>query len=250
MYYVKSKHLKKFKHGFFSRLNGVSTGSYTSLNCGYSSLDKRDNIDRNRKIISETLGFNADSLIVPNQYHSNKILITDNLSNKFKCDGLINFYSNIALGVLTADCCPILVADKKNIFTGCMHVGWKGLYNQIIENFILEIEKMNLKKENIIFAIGPCISKKSYQVSEDFRENFISKEQQSINYFYFNKSNNNLYFNIKGLIKKKLNLLGFKNIWTSKLDTYTNNDRFFSYRYSCHNNIKDYGRMLSVIVKK
>lgn len=249
MYYIKSKYLKKFKHGFFSKLNGVSSGYYSSLNCGYSSLDKKVNIDRNRKIISKTLDFNINSLIVPNQHHSNKILIADSLSRKFRCDGLINFYPNIALGVLTADCCPILVADKKNIFTGCMHVGWKGLYNQIIENFILEIEKINLKKENIIFAIGPSIGKKSYQVSEKFREDFIKKENKSINYFYFNKSNNTLYFNLKGLIKKKLKLLGIKSIWESRLDTYKNNDRFFSYRYSCHNNMKDYGRMLSVIVK-
>ncbi len=249
MYFIKSKILNKFKHGFFTKLGGVSKGVYNSLNCGLSSADKKENILLNRRLIADALNFKIENLIVANQYHSSKILFTDTKTKDLKCDGLINFSSKIAIGILTADCCPILVADKNNTITGCIHVGWKGLYNQIIENFIRKIESLNLNSADILFAIGPSIGKNSYQVSEIFRENFIKKEKISINFFRYDKISRNLYFDIKGLIYRKLKICGFKNISCSRKDTYTSQNMFFSYRYSCHNNKKDYGRMLSVIVK-
>ena len=249
MFFVKSKKLSKIKHGFFSKLGGVSKGNYSSLNCGYSSNDKKENIEINRKIIANKLNFKIHSLIVPNQYHSNKILLTNHKLNKYKCDGLINFSNKITLGILTADCCPILVAHKRNLLTGCIHVGWKGLYNLILENFVNKIESLKVKKNDVLFALGPSIGRKSYQVSEQFRDNFIKKENFALDFFYYDKINSGLYFDLKGLIFKKLTILGINNIWISKLDTYCEHERFFSYRYSCHKNKKDYGRMLSVIVK-
>ena len=250
MYFVKSKNLKGYKHGFFSKLGGVSKGIYSSLNCGYSSFDKKENIDMNRKIIAKKLDFKISDLIIPNQYHSNKIFFSDNKSKEFKCDGIINFLPKIVIGVLSADCCPILVGHKKNLFTACIHIGWKGLYKQIVENFISKIENLNINKEDILVAIGPSIGFKSYQVSEEFRENFIKKDISSSVFFNYNKTKDKLYFNIKGLIYKKFYVNNIKNIWISKLDTYIHNEKFFSYRYSSHNGKVDYGRMLSVIVKK
>ena len=137
--YYTATNLNKYTHGFFSKIGGVSKGIYTSLNCGLSSNDKKENVITNKKIIADTLNFNIEELIIGNQFHSNKIsIIKDNKKLKYKCDGIICLSNNIALGVLTADCCPILIGHKNKKLMGVIHLGWKGLFDGIIENFSLE----------------------------------------------------------------------------------------------------------------
>ena len=245
-----SKNLKNFNHGFFTRIGGKSEGIYNSLNCGYSSSDSKKNIKKNRSIISNILNFNLKNLIVADQYHSNIVKIYKQNTRRFKCDALINFDANIALGVLTADCCPILVGHKKETITGAIHVGWKGLYSGILENFVSKILSNKIKTEDLIFAIGPCINKNSFQVSEEFFCEFVKKDKDCNLFFVYKSKENSFYFDLKGYIKKKLNLLGAFNIDFSSEDTYKNSNRYFSYRYSCHNGFNNYGRMLAVIVKK
>ena len=243
--YITSPNLKNFTHGFFKRKGGISEGIYNSLNCGMSSKDNKDNIIKNRKIISETLSFDFDKLIIANQSHSNKVKIINNYKSDINCDAMISISNKIILGVLTADCCPILVGHKKKYMSAVIHLGWKGLFNGILENFLNEVKVLNLNVKDLIFALGPCIGFNSFEVSSNFKKNFIIKDKFSKN--YFTTKENKTYFDLRGYAKFILIYLGFSNIWCSSDDTYKRFSEFFSYRYSMHKKFIDYGRMLSVI---
>jgi len=147
-----SKDLKKIKninHCFFSRKNGLSTGIYSSLNCGKGSKDNKQNVLKNLEIVSYKMNTKLNKLILMNQTHSNKVIVVteDNIKSKiFNSDALITNIKGIVLGVLTADCVPIILYDKKYKTIGCVHAGWKGVYNGIIENTISQFKKFGKKK--------------------------------------------------------------------------------------------------------
>ena len=249
MIYLKSKNLSLYSHGFFSRLGGVSTSIYDSLNCGYASKDNSNNVTKNRARILNNFNIKINNLIIPDQFHSNKIKVFEKNKNVYKCDGIINTFTGIALGVLTADCCPILVGHKKRQLNGVIHAGWKGLYNGIIENFLLETEKMGFKRQDLIFALGPCIGKASYEVSTTFRQNFLGKYKDIDIFFKKNEKKNSFNFNLRRCIVSILKKKKILNVWSSRSDTYKYPKKYFSYRYSVHKGYKDYGRMLSLILK-
>ena len=243
--YLIAPNLKNLTHGFFKRKGGVSKGIYNSLNCGMSSKDKKENIVKNRKMISETLNFNLNKLIVANQSHSNKVKILYNFQSDINCDAMISLSNKIILGVLTADCCPILIGHKKKYLSAVIHLGWKGLFNDILENFLYKIKTLDINTNDLIFALGPCIGFDSFEVGCGFKKSFIMKDKFSKKYFVTVK--NKIYFDLRGYAKFVLINLGFSNIWCSSDDTYKKFSDFFSYRYSMHNKLIDYGRMLSVI---
>ena len=243
--YILAPNINNYCHGFFTKKGGVSSGIYSSLNCGLSSNDLTENVLKNRKNISAILNFNYKQLIVANQIHSNKVELIDKNSNNLKCDAMISLSYNLALGVLTADCCPILVAHKKKHIAGVIHLGWRGLYSGILENFFDKLKILNIKISDIIIALGPCIGSSSYEVSFDFKQKFLSNDIKSK--IFFKNLHNKCFFDLRGYAKYKLIKLGCSNIWSSNDDTYKQNNEFFSYRYSYHNKFKDYGRMLSVI---
>ena len=161
---------KNINHCFFSRNNGFSEGIYESLNCGIGSRDNNENIFKNLEHVSNNLNINNNKLILMNQTHSNKaIIVNENnwTEKKFYSDAIITNIKGLALGVLTADCVPIILYDKKNDIIGCAHAGWRGSLNGIIENTIKQFE--NISSDNEIFAsIGPCIGTKNYEVGVDF----------------------------------------------------------------------------------
>ncbi len=243
--YITAPNLKNFTHGFFKKKGGVSEGIYNSLNCGLSSQDKKENVIKNRKIIAESLRFKFEKLIIANQSHSNKVEIINDFKSSINCDAMISLSNKIILGVLTADCCPVLVGHKKKYLSGVIHLGWKGLFNDILKNFTYKIKNLNIEFNDLIFALGPCIGLKSYEVAYNFKKDFIAKDKFSKNFFF--TLNNKIFFDIRGYAKFILIKLGFSNIWCSSEDTYKKFSDFFSYRYSMHNRFLDYGRMLSVI---
>ena len=243
--YIKAPNLNNMTHGFFKRNGGVSVGIYRSLNCSLSSKDKKGNIIKNRRIISELLDFNSQKLIIANQSHSNKVKIVSDIQSNPNCDAMITLSKTIALGVLTADCCPILVGHKKNHLSAVIHLGWKGLFNDILKNFAREIKALDINFNDLIFALGPCIGFHSFEVGSDFIKNFIMKDDLSRKFFV--SIENRTFFDLRGYAKFILINLGYSNIWCSSDDTYKKFNDFFSFRYSVHNNFKDYGRMLSVI---
>ena len=180
-----SKKLKKFKnikHCFFSRKGGYSKGIYKSLNCGKGSKDSKKNVYKNLNFVSKKMKIDLNRLFLMHQTHSNKvILITKKNKNlkKFNSDALITKLRGVALGVVTADCVPIILYDIKNQIIGCIHAGWKGASSGIIENTIKKFKKLN--SNNKIFAsVGPCIGKKSYEIDINFYEKFISKSKKML----------------------------------------------------------------------
>ena len=172
---IKSKKLKKFKnikHGFFNNLGGVSSGVYKSLNCGIGSHDKKKNVIKNLKIVSEKIGIKK-KLILLHQLHSNKIYFINKISKKkLLGDGLITNTRGLAIGILTADCVPILFFDYKKNIIGAAHSGWKGAYKKIVKKMINFFKKKGCKLNNILAVVGPCISQKNYEVKDDFKSKF------------------------------------------------------------------------------
>jgi len=247
----RSKKLIKYqniKHYFFSRKNGCSTGIYKSLNCGKGSNDKKKNILQNLKFVSKKIGINYKNLILMNQTHSNKaVLINKKNKNKkkFKCDALVTQEKNIAIGVLTADCVPIILFDSKSQTIGCIHSGWKGGISGIIENTLKIFDKIN-SSNNLIASVGPCIGKNSYEVGKELLKKF-EEESKYNSVFFLKKNNGRFLFNIRGYVNEKLKKQGVKSIDNIKLDTFQDRDKFYSYRRSQILGEKDYGRCISTI---
>ena len=248
---ISSKKLSQHKmisHGFFDRKGGVSKGIYKSLNCGEGSDDKKRYINKNLKIVSRKIGFKKKNLLLLNQVHSNKFFMIKKIPlNKPKGDGAITNKKNIALGILTADCAPILIFDPIRKIIAVVHAGWRGAYKKIIIKIVKKLIKLGSKRENILTTIGPCIAQQNYEVQQKFRKKFLNQTNKNKKYFKFIRKK--IYFNLRDYIKGQLEDLGIKNIEIIKKNTYNRKNNFFSSRRSKKNN-HDYGRNISVIMIK
>ena len=248
---IKSKKLSRYRiisHGFFDRRGGVSKGIYKSLNCGLGSKDKIEDVKKNLKIVSKKIGFKISNLILLNQVHSNKFFIINNVSKKkLRGDGAITSRKNIALGILTADCAPILIFDFRKKIIAAVHAGWRGAYKKIVIKIIKKLISLGSKKQNIIIAIGPCIDQKNYEVQYDFKKKFLNQEKK--NKKYFKNVRKKIYFSLRDYLKGQLEDIGIKNIEIIKKNTYNRKNNFYSSRRSKKNN-HDYGRNISVIMIK
>ena len=243
-----SKNLKKhinIKHCFFSRKKGFSNGIYQSLNCGRGSKDRKKNISKNLSFVSDKMGVSKNKLVLMHQTHSNKVLEIkeNNYKSNIKADAMVTKMRGIVLGVLTADCVPIILYDVNNKIIGCVHAGWRGAYSNIIENTIKKIKKMN--SNNLIYAsVGPCIGQKNYEVDLDFFKKFTKKSNKNKKYF-INKKKNKL-FNLRKFVTDKL--LKYKvKVDQVNRDTFAQKSNFFSYRRSTKLDEKDYGRCISTV---
>jgi len=248
-----SKKLLKFenlKHCFFSRKNGFSKGLYTSLNCGLGSDDKRENVLKNLNLVSQKIGCKDELLITLNKTHSNKVVYFENKSsikNKLSGDAIVTKIKNVGIGILAADCAPILLYDPQKKIIGCIHSGWKGALNGVIRNTVKKFEELNSNIDSLIAVIGPCIGKENYEVKIDFYEKFVNQEPKYE--FFFKKIVRDKYiFDLRGFINNKISNLNIKNIENIEMDTFTAWETFYSYRRSCFNNEKEYGRCISVIL--
>ena len=174
-----SKRIKKFKeikHCFFSKNNGYSKGIYKSLNCGKGSKDRISNISKNLKIVSRKIGCTSGNLVSLNQIHSNKVYKISGIPKKrLTGDAMITNKRNIAISILTADCAPILIIEKKQKFVGAIHAGWKGAFKGIVKKTIQLLKKNGCSEKDMIACIGPCIKKNSYEVKNDFFKLFKEK---------------------------------------------------------------------------
>ena len=173
-YSTKLKKFREIKHCFFSRKGGFSKGLYKTLNCGRGSKDDKKNISKNLEYVSQKMRIKKNKLILMHQTHSNKVIEIDkkNLKKRINSDAVITKLPGVALGVVTADCVPILIFDYKNQIVGCIHAGWKGALSGIVKNTIQKIRKKNFDSK-IYACIGPCIGAKSYEVDLNFYNKFI-----------------------------------------------------------------------------
>ena len=237
---------KSISHYFFNRLGGTSKGIYKSLNCGKGSRDKRKNISKNLEYVSKKMYVKKKRLILMHQTHSNKVIEINekNLDKNINSDAMITRYKKIALGVLTADCVPILVYDKRNKIIGCIHAGWRGALSGIIKKTIIKIKRKN-SRYDIFASVGPCISIKSYEVDLNFYKKFLAKAKKNEKYFKI-KNKNKKIFNLREYVNDKLVELNVKVDHINR-DTYREKKNFFSYRRSSKLKQNDYGRCISTI---
>ena len=247
MFYSKKlKKIKRIKHCFFSRKNGFSKGIYKGLNCGKGSKDKKVNIKKNLDYVAKKMNVERDKLVLMHQTHSNKVveIKKNNYKKKIFADAMITKMKGFALGVVTADCVPIILYDTKNEIVGCIHAGWKGAFLGIIKNTISKIKKIS--SDNKFYAcIGPCIGKKSYEVDKNFYKMFLAQSKNNKIYFS-NKNKTKKLFNLRKFVTNKLIKANF-NIDQIDRDTFAEKGNFFSYRRSCKLKQKDYGRCISSI---
>ena len=247
MFYSKKlKKIKQIKHCFFSRKNGFSKGIYKGLNCGKGSKDKKESVKKNLDYVAKKMDIRRDKLILMYQTHSSKVveIKKNNYKKKIIADAMITKMKGYSLGVLTADCVPIILYDTKNEIIGCIHAGWRGALLGVIRNTIAKIKKIS--SGNKIYAcIGPCIGKKNYEVDKNFYKMFMAKSKNNKIYFS-NKNKNKKLFNLRKFITNKL-IKSNINVDQVDRDTFAEKSNFFSYRRSCKLKQKDYGRCISTI---
>ena len=249
---IKSKKLTKIenlKHGFFNSVGGYSKNIYKSLNCGQGSKDKRSNIKKNLQIVRKKISTKAKNICLLSQYHSNKFIYIDEKykkKNKPKADAIITNQKYVPIAVLTADCAPILIYEKKNKMIAAIHVGWKGAFKGIINKVIKFMIKKGCKPENMTAVIGPSISIKNYEVKEDFKKKFIKNGKK--NSIFFKTKKDKLYFDLTKYIYSSLKVIKIKHIDILKIDTFDIKNKFFSARRALKLKHNDYGRNISIIM--
>ena len=248
-----SKKLSKFSiisHGFFNKDGGVSKGIYKSLNCGAGSKDKKANIEKNLKIVKKKISKKSKEIFLVKQIHSNKFIFLNKNSNiksrSVNADAIITEKKNFPIAILTADCVPLLIFDKRRKMIAAIHAGWRGAYNGIIQKVIRFMLSKGCKKGDMVVAIGPSISIKSYEVKKQFKSKFIKKDKKNIK--FFKSQNNKIYFDLPNYAKKQVKLNQIKNINLLNIDTFNKKNNFFSARRSLRLNHNDYGRNISIIM--
>ena len=236
------------KHGFFTRLDGLSKKQFRSLNCSSSNDDDKKNVNENRLIAIKNLNLNKKKLILITQTHSSKVIrITkNNLDKNIKADGVITSLNNVILGILTADCAPVIIYDDKNKFVCNLHSGWKGSLNNISQTAIKLFDKYQIKRKNLTAIVGPCLGAKNYEVDKNFQRMFIQKNIKYSKFFRY-KNKKKSYFNLRALINYQLSELGLKKIYNINRDTYSSENLFFSHRRSTHKGEKTTGRLINLI---
>ena len=248
-----SKKLSKFSeisHGFFNKNGGVSKGIYKSLNCGTGSKDKKNNIKKNIKIVKNKISKKSNEIFLVKQVHSSKfIFLSKNTKIKNKniiADAIITDRKKLPIAVLTADCVPLLLFDKKRKMIAAIHAGWRGALKGLTNKVIKFMLKKGCNKKNITVAIGPSINQKNYNVKLDFMYKFIKKHKK--NKIFFKNRNRLIYFDLPNYIKSQLKFNKISKIDMVNIDTYEKKNNFFSARRSLKLKHDDYGRNISIIM--
>ena len=248
-----SKKLSKFSeinHGFFNKNGGVSEGIYKSLNCGIGSKDKKNNIKKNLKIVKSKIGKNPKEIFLVKQIHSNKfIFLSKNAKIKnrsINADAIITEKKNFPIAILTADCVPLLLFDKKKKMIAAIHAGWKGAFKGVINKVIKFMLKKGCSRKDITVAVGPSIAQKNYNVKLNFKNKFIKKHKK--NKIFFKNINKLIYFDLPNYIKSQLKFNKISKIDMINIDTYDKKNNFFSARRSLKLKHDDYGRNISIIM--
>lgn len=239
------------QHGFFTRRGGVSTGVLSSMNCGFGASDTPENVTENRDRAMKMIGSTASRLNTVYQIHSPDVVVADkgwSFDERPKADAIVTRTRNLAIGILTADCTPVLFADARNGVIGAAHAGWRGALGGVLENCIVAMESIGAERSYISAVIGPCIHQESYEVGAEFKSAFVDATPSNAAFFSPSKRDQHYQFDLPGFVKSRLSLLDLKTIDDVTIDTYADSERFYSYRRTTHNNEHDYGRGLSAIV--
>ncbi|MEO8142565.1 MAG: peptidoglycan editing factor PgeF [Sphingomicrobium sp.] len=241
---VRAAALADLPHAFLGRAGGVSTGTLTGLNCGWGSGDDRASIAENRRRAVEAVLPGA-RLVTVHQIHSADAVEAGDWPDDDRphADALVTDRPGILLGILTADCAPILLADREAGVIGAAHAGWRGAVAGVAASTIAAMEKLGARRERIAAAVGPCIAQRNYEVDPAFAERLGEENER----FFTDGHAGKPHFDLESFVVASLAAAGVTRIEALGLDTYAAPDRFFSYRRATHAGEPDYGRQLSII---
>jgi YfiH family protein len=237
-------------HRFFTRRGGVSSGLYSSLNCGYGSGDSPDNVRENRRRVAATFGKSEPELLTLYQIHSTEVLTVGaerwTSPGAPKADGLVTDRPDVVLGVMAADCAPVLLADPQARVIGACHAGWRGALTGVVEATIAAMETLGARREGVRAVVGPCIGRDSYEVGPEFPAPFLEQDEANAAFFRDAPRTGHFLFDLAGYLTHRIGKVGVAATATGH-DTLAAAEDFFSYRRNTLQGVRDYGRGLSAI---
>jgi polyphenol oxidase len=238
------------RHAFFTREGGVSEGIYASLNCGLGSGDDTDAVRENRGRAMTALDLAGDALTTLYQVHGKTVIELEAplpKDTRPQADAMVTRTPGVVLGVLAADCAPVLFCDPKARVIGAAHAGWKGALGGVLEATVHAMAKLGADPSSIRAGIGPCIAQRSYEVGPEFPAPFVAEDEAHARFFAPSRKEGHLMFDLRGFVGERLRRAGCGEIHSLPNDTCVESARFFSYRRACLTGEKDYGRGLSAI---
>ena len=235
------------KHGFFTRRGGASSGVFAGLNCGQGSSDQAEIVAINRRRVADAMGVAHDHLLGVHQIHSaTAIPVTEPYPEKPRADALVTATKGLALSVLSADCQPVLFADADAGVIGAAHAGWRGALDGVLHATVDAMETLGAKRRNITAVIGPAISQRAYEVGPEFMDSFMAEDTDYARYF-INGEGDRMLFDLPGFGLNRLRAAGVGHAeWTHHC-TFSDAERFYSYRRTTHAKEADYGRLIAAI---
>ena len=244
---ITSPLLQPLRHGFFTRKGGASSGIFAGLNCGTGSSDITEVVAINRARAAEALGVDPANLVTVNQVHSaDVVVVTAPLADRPRADAMVTATPGLALAVLTADCQPVLFADPQAQVIGAAHAGWRGARDGVLEATVEAMEALGARRNRIRAVIGPTISQRAYEVGPEFVEGFIDDDRDNAR-FFANGAGDRALFDLPAFGLHRLRSLGLAEAEWTRHCTYSDAERFYSYRRTTHAKEADYGRLLSAI---
>lgn len=236
-----------FRHGFFTRKGGASSGIFAGLNCGAGSSDLSEAVQINRTRVAEALGLAPTALVGLHQVHSADVVhLTEPPKAPVKADGMVTATPGLGLAILTADCQPVLFADPVARVIGAAHAGWRGAQGGVLEAMVEAMVALGAKRANIAATIGPTISQKAYEVGPEFFETFTD-DDPTTQRFFAQGQGDRMLFDLPAYGLHRLRAAGVGQAHWTRHCTYSDPDRFYSYRRTTHAKEADYGRLISVI---
>jgi YfiH family protein len=236
-------------HGFLGRRGGVSSGIHAGLNVGIGSADDARTVARNRTLALDAVRPGATLTTVYQVHSSDCVTVLAPFGEGLRphADALVTDRPGLALGVLTADCAPVLFADVQAGVVGAAHAGWKGAFGGVTDATVAAMEALGACRDRIAAAIGPCIARASYEVDAAFRTRFRDADPENERFFVEGVRAGHAQFDLEGYVAHRLAIAGVGRIEALGLDTYADADRFFSFRRATHREEADYGRQISII---
>ncbi|GAA6193864.1 peptidoglycan editing factor PgeF [Phaeobacter sp. NW0010-22] len=242
-----SDSLAPIQHGFFTRRGGASSGVFSGLNCGTGSTDQSEAVAINRDRVAQAMNVPPAALVGVHQIHSADVVaVTEPLTDKPKADALVTATPGLALSILTADCQPVLFSDPVAGVIGAAHAGWRGALDGVLEATIDAMEALGAQRADIIATVGPTISQRAYEVGPEFLDYFKAESQDNTR-FFANGTGDRMLFDLPAYGVHRLRSAGVGDASWIRHCTYSDPDRFFSYRRATHAKEADYGRLISTI---
>jgi hypothetical protein len=245
---IRARLLEPVPHGFLGRRGGVSQGICGGLNVGHGSGDDPALVAQNRRLALEAVAPGAALATVYQVHSADAVEVSEPwpLDARPKADAMVTNRPGIALGILTADCTPVLLSDPEAAVIGAAHAGWKGAFAGVLHSTVAAMERLGAERERIVAAVGPTIGRKSYEVDEDFFARFVARDED-YDLFFTDGRPGHYQFDLEGFVLARLAAAGVRRIEALGRDTYADEERFYSYRRATHRGEPSYGRQISII---